>query len=129
MAHAGLLKALVRWLLPLLMCGHALLGHTASLPEMQPPPSTGAPAHTHEGTERHDNRPSAPTMVCEIEGEATLQTQRMSHQCAAGPPPLVSLSPLRDKAPRGPPWKPLAVRQSNLLHDGTIRSKLQMWLL
>lgn len=129
MAHAGLLKALVRWLLPLLMCGHALLGHAAPLLETQPPPSAGAPAQNSEGTDRRDNGPAAPATVCEVDGEATLRTQRMPHQCAAGPPPLVSLSPLGDKAPRGPPWKSLAVRQSIPLHDGTIRSKLQIWLL
>ena len=129
MAHAGLLKALVKWLLPLLMCGHALLGHAAPLPEMQPPPSAGAPAQATEGTEWHDDGPSEPSTVCEAEGDATLQAHRRPHQCAAGPPPLLSLSSVGDEAPRGPPSKSLAVRHPILLHDGTFRSKLQMWLL
>ncbi|EGX58123.1 hypothetical protein SZN_19405 [Streptomyces zinciresistens K42] len=113
------------------MCGHALLGHAAPLTEIQPPTSTAAaPAQNNEGTERrHDDGSSTPSAVCEREGDATLKTQRLPHLCAAEPPTLVTLTRMRGKAPRGPPWQHLAVPQPNLPHDGAIRPKLQMWLL
>lgn len=130
MEHAGLLRTVVGWLLPLLMCGHALMGHAAPLAQTQPPPtSAAAPAQKQEGSERHHDGPSAPGTVCEREGEVALQTQRTSHPCAAEPPPLASLNPQTSKAPRAPPLGRLAEHQPTLLHDSTTRSKLQMWLL
>ncbi|GAA2069398.1 hypothetical protein GCM10009801_18950 [Streptomyces albiaxialis] len=133
MAHAGFrrrLKSLVALLLPFLVCGHALLGHSAAAAEIQNP--TFSDVRTQEDIPLASGRghPAPPRDICDQGSEAAVQSLRSVHESIPDSTrSLADLCPAGLKPERGPP-APIPLRAEHLPpQDTLIRSSLQMWLI